>query len=50
MHQSAPYMFNLERKMDQKEETLVGDTCRYKELLSSGKSLPAPSQESSAFS
>lgn len=42
MHQSAPYMFYLERKMDQKEESLLRDTCRYKELLSSGKFLPAP--------
>lgn len=42
MHQSAPYTFYLERKMDQKEESLARDTFRYKELLSSVKFLPAP--------
>lgn len=42
MHQSAPYVFYLKRKMDQKEESLVKDTCRYKELLSSARLLPAP--------
>lgn len=42
MHQSVPYMFYLERKMDQKKASLVRDTCRYEELLSSGRFLPAP--------
>lgn len=41
MHQAAPYMFYLERKMDQKEESLVRDICRYEELLSSGRFLLA---------
>lgn len=39
MHQSAPYKLYLERKMDQKEESLVKDICRYAELCSSGSSL-----------
>jgi len=39
MHQSAPYKLYLERKMDQKEESLVKDIHRHEELRSSGSSL-----------